>query len=348
MFPKSGSNRGDGGVPSLDQLLASDEPVVSAGEQLAQHLIQRFQSSAYQPPMLSDVAARLVELSRRPFKPTEAHQLLERDPFFAGRVLQVAQSPVHGGTAGVTSLAEAVTRLGQASLGPMFLLAATKMRIFRNRAYLKPMEQVHAHAFATAHIAKLLSRYSQVDAQVAFTAGLLHDVGIIAAMMIHGDTEPDAGKHAAPGAAAPGPGPAGAPARPGHPPTKPGAGVLARKVPAPVAPPAAPQTFEEIWPSIRPFHIRATVWLCNRWKLPKLVTDAVAQHHELRAGASANPLAAIVAAADGLAAELGYAALDELDSGQVGVALAILGLGPAQRQAVLTDAAGIKALIAPR
>jgi HD-like signal output (HDOD) protein len=120
------------GVPSVDPLLAPGvqvEPPPS--ESLAHKLIERFQSSAYQPPLMADVAAQVVELSRRPFKPTEALRLLERDAFFAGRVMQVAQSPVHNGGAPVTSLAEAVTRLGHATLGPIFLAASTKMRVFR-------------------------------------------------------------------------------------------------------------------------------------------------------------------------------------------------------------------------
>jgi putative nucleotidyltransferase with HDIG domain len=178
------------GVPSVDSLLAPGgqvEPPPS--ESLAHKLIERFQSSAYQPPLMADVAAQVVELSRRPFKPTEALRLLERDAFFAGRVMQVAQSPVHNGGAPVTSLAEAVTRLGHATLGPIFLAASTKMRVFRNRAYLKPMEQLQAHSLAVAHLAKLVSRHTSLDPQVAFTCGLLHDVGTIAAMMIYGDTE---------------------------------------------------------------------------------------------------------------------------------------------------------------
>ena len=337
MDPKTGKASRLGGS-SLDALLALEPAGPSPGERLPQDLIARFQSTAYQPPMLADVAARLIELSRRPFKPTEAHQLLERDPFFAGRVLQIAQSPVHGGTTGVTSLAEAVTRLGQSSLGPMFLLAATKMRIFRNRAYLKPMEQVHAHSFATAHLAKLLSRYTSVDAQVAFTAGLIHDVGTVAAMMIHGDTDPDAGWHGTKPAGTAAPNPSQTPSAPRP----------APPVATPQPTPAAAPTFEELWPSIRPFHARATGWLCSRWRLPKAISEAVTNHHELRAGTHADPLSALVVAADGLAAELGFPALDEIDTGQVGAALAMLGLGPAQRQEVLSDAAGIKILLGAR
>lgn len=314
MLPKSGGNSSS---VSIDQLLAGMTDAPNPGEELGRRVIERFQSSAYQPPLLADVAARLVELSRRPFKPTEAHQLLERDPFFAGRVLLVAQSPVHNGGSAVTSLAEAVTRLGHNSLGPMFLLASTKMRVFRSRNYLRPMEQLQAHSLAVAHLAKLASRYTpSVDPQVAFTAGLLHDVGTIAALMIHGDPE---GAVSPPGAVAPS---------------------AARH-----APPAPALEMKELWPAIRPMHARATQWLASRWKLPSTLASAMAGHHDVRPTNSPAPLAALVALADGLATDLGFPAFDEVDSAQVPAALASLGLGPAQREAILADASGIQAQV---
>lgn len=280
--------------PSLGDPLR-DEP--APGENLALRLIERFQSTAYQPPMIADVAARLVELSRRPFKPAEALALLERDPFFAGRVMQVAQSPVHSGPGGVSSLAEAVTCLGQDTLGPMFLAAATKMRVFRNRAYLRPMELVHRHSTVVAHLARLASRHTRLDPELAFTAGLLHDAGIVAAMMIYGDDD---------------------------------------SVPSPIE-------FEAVWPAIRPVHARATEWLCGRWKLQPAVARALANHHEVRRAGLPDPLTALVGLADGLAAELGFPALDEVDPAQVAAGFAALGLSANQRDGLRSDATALLA-----
>jgi putative nucleotidyltransferase with HDIG domain len=312
MLPKFPAPKG--GVPSIDQLLAGAVESANPGDELGKRVIERFQSSAYQPPLLADVAARLVELSRRPFKPTEAHQLLERDPFFAGRVLQVAQSPVHNGGAPVTSLAEAVTRLGHTTLGPMFMLASTKMRVFRTRAYLRTMEQVQAHSLAVAHLAKLASRHApSVDPQVAFTAGLLHDVGIMAALMIHGDPE--------------------------------GAAIVQGTAAAAASAQQQPVDVKDLWPAVRAMHARTTQWLCSRWKLPAVLANAVANHHDIRPANHPDPLAALVALADGLATDIGFPALDEVDPGQVPAALASLGLGPAQRESLLADATSIQAQV---
>ena len=313
-------------LPSLASLLAPEPPPT---ESLAQKLIERFQSSAYQPPLVADVAARLVELSRRPFKPTEAIALLERDAFLAGRVMQVAQSPVHSGGGAVTSLAEAVTRLGQATLGPMFLAASTKMRIFRNRSYMPPMVQVQAHSTAVAHLARLASRHTTVDSQVAFTCGLLHDVGITAALMIYGDTEITA--------------PSVSLSRPLTAPSAAPSAVPSAIAPAAPAPPA-PTEWQELWPTIRPVHERATEWLCGRWKLPPMLTEAIAHHHDVRPARKPSSLAAVVALADGLA----FPACDELDPDQVPAALAALGLTAAQHQALLTDASRIQAHVSSR
>lgn len=275
-------------------------------QSFAQLLIERYQSTAYQPPLLADVAAGLLELSRRPFKPTEAVAFLERDAFLAGRVLQVAQSPVHSASGGVTSLAEAVTRLGHATLGPMFLAASMKLRVFRNREYLKPMAQLQAHSIAVAQLARLASRHTSLDPQVAYTCGLLHDVGLTAALVIYGDTESLLGSATAAD---------------------------------------APLGVKALWPSILPVHERATDWLCGRWKLPATMMEAVAHHHDLRLVQKPSPLAAVVSLADGLASAIGFPALDEVGSQQVASALAVLGLTTAQHDALLRDANRIQANI---
>jgi len=182
--------------------------------------------------------------------------------------------------------------------------------VFRTRAYLRTMEQVQAHSLATAHLAKLASRHvSSVDPQVAFTAGLLHDVGLTAALMIHGDPE-----GAAQGAAA-----------------------------SAVSAPPPTVDVKELWPAIRAMHARTTQWLCSRWKLPAVLANAVVNHHDIRPANNPDPLAALVALADGLATDLGFPAFDEVEPGQVPAALASLGIGPAQRESLLADATGIQA-----
>jgi putative nucleotidyltransferase with HDIG domain len=58
------------------------------------------------------------------------------------------------------------------------------MRVFTTPGYSTTMERVRRHSIATAHIARLIARHTDQDPEEAFLCGLLHDVGIAAALIV--------------------------------------------------------------------------------------------------------------------------------------------------------------------
>jgi HD-like signal output (HDOD) protein len=135
--------------------------------------------------MLPSVALQVLELSRRPDADfDQVIGVLERDGLLAGRVLAISQSALYAGRSAIVSLRQALVRLGIKTLRNVVLEAALNLRIFRVPGYEPAMERLRRHSSATAHLAALVARHARLDAETAFVCGLLHDVGLAAALTV--------------------------------------------------------------------------------------------------------------------------------------------------------------------
>ncbi len=135
----------------------------------------------YQLPVLPDMAIKLIELTRRPdTEIMHVVRLMEQDPLIAAKVLAVAQSAFFSRGARVTSLRDAVMRLGMEELGLLFFEITASVRIFRAPGFERYMGSLRRHSSMTAQLARLVCRQTSVMDEYAFMCALLHDVGIAA------------------------------------------------------------------------------------------------------------------------------------------------------------------------
>ncbi len=142
--------------------------------------------------MLPTVALQVMDLSRKPDVDFDSVlAVLERDPMLAGRVLAIAQSAMYAGFSQVSSLRQGLVRLGIKTLRNVVLEAALTLRVFRVPGYEPTMERLRRHSSCTAHLAGLVATQSKLDAETAFVCGLLHDVGMAAALMAIGEESKD-------------------------------------------------------------------------------------------------------------------------------------------------------------
>lgn len=106
---------------------------------------------------------------------------LRADPLLAGLALAAANAP-EVGLEPVSTLPEAVERLG--SDGTWSLLQASASSAGPVPApFEEPAERLVAHSVAVASLARRLAREEGMDEDLAYTAGLLHDVG--RGLMLH-------------------------------------------------------------------------------------------------------------------------------------------------------------------
>ena len=146
-----------------------------------------------------DKVARLADLPSLPTLLMEALQYtagnqnlsnladkISQDPPMAVRVLRVANSPFYGMSREIGSLQEAVVLLGinrvrNLLLGVCFL----NILPMRHQDFDYPL--FWHHSMAVADCARQLAVYTGIDQDLAFTAGLLHDIGLLVIVLLFPD-----------------------------------------------------------------------------------------------------------------------------------------------------------------
>ena len=143
-----------------------------------------FASPHYSPPMLPGVAVELLDVAMYPeLNLRRIAAMIAQDPLLAGRVMQRVRSPLYRGWVPVGDLQHAILRLGLNHIRDIVIEAALDLRVFQTTGYADAMERVRQHSVATAHIAKILAPHTGQDPHEMFLLGLLHDVGIAAALI---------------------------------------------------------------------------------------------------------------------------------------------------------------------
>jgi len=180
----TGKQRGQAGYGDGRAAIRAGDDLLIDEEALVAELLARLESPDYRPPTLPVVAVELMALSSRAdVAIPQIVALLERDAMIAGRVLEVAGAAGFAGTAKITSLREAVMRLGLLRIRDLVMAIALNMRVFKCEPYDDAMERVRRHSVATAHLCRAVSKYTPIEGEFAFMAGLLHDVGVAGTLL---------------------------------------------------------------------------------------------------------------------------------------------------------------------
>ncbi len=129
-------------------------------------------------PMLPESAARVVALcDDDDADARDLEAVLERDPSLAAYVLKVANSSVYASTEPISSLQQAVSRMGMATVRNLALTASLHGRVFDVPGHSKLVADVWIHCAVTAMFAREVARKLRRNVEAAFLCGLIHDVG---------------------------------------------------------------------------------------------------------------------------------------------------------------------------
>ncbi len=117
----------------------------------------------------------------------EVEKLINRDQALASEVLRLANSPCFRGLAEIQTIKAAMVRLGMQEICRIALLAASKSQFRSSDRELQQMlKKLWQHSAGCALAANWLTRrckYEELAGQ-AFFAGLLHDIGKLAILMV--------------------------------------------------------------------------------------------------------------------------------------------------------------------
>jgi len=108
-------------------------------------------------------------------------KILEADPAIVGRLIQVANSPIHRAMGPVDSIRAAVIRIGLASTRDLVICFAIK-QLFNSASplLLKRMKQLYDDSTEIAAIAYAVAKNATtLEPDSMLLAGLVHDIGVI-------------------------------------------------------------------------------------------------------------------------------------------------------------------------
>lgn len=152
-------------------------------------VLNRVESDTLVIPSLPEVASKCLELLRNEeVDLREVAKLIERDPVLATRLLRQASSAGIGGE-GHVNIQQATARLGSKNVRAL-VLDASAAQLFRSRdqRIAAAARQLWEHSLAVALLSRDLAAIlgGGLDAEAAYLAGLVHDVGkpIVASILL--------------------------------------------------------------------------------------------------------------------------------------------------------------------
>lgn len=124
---------------------------------------------------------------------------ISQDPPMVIRILRIANSPFYGMSREISSLRQAISLLGINRVRDMLLgVCFSKILPVRHKDFDYPLF-LH-HSLAVADCVRQLASYTGIGQDIAFSAGLLHDIGLLVIVLLFPDefsriiNEPDSNR----------------------------------------------------------------------------------------------------------------------------------------------------------
>ena len=131
-------------------------------------------------PVLSNVVSKAIKLIEDPnCSIRELSDIISKDQSISVKVVRLANSAFYGTPRKMTSLHEALIRLGLKTSRSL-LITASMSNLFRKMAdgFIITKSQLWTHSYAVAFISGSIAKATKrVDNDIAFTAGIIHDIG---------------------------------------------------------------------------------------------------------------------------------------------------------------------------
>jgi HD-like signal output (HDOD) protein len=129
-------------------------------------------------PMLPEVAAQLLKLtSDIDCEAADIVALIKRDQSLTSHLLRTANSPRYNTGVTISSIQQAVARLGLNSVREIVVLISCQCRIFNVGGFEADVRESFRISLAAAAFSQEIARVRRMNVEDAFLGGLLHDVG---------------------------------------------------------------------------------------------------------------------------------------------------------------------------
>ena len=135
-------------------------------------------------PAIANRVMRLVNTAEPDLR--QISETINLDPIFATEILRSANSPLYGAAREITTVKQAVPRLGLDRVKAVAALIAVRAML-KPAVRLETLRRCWIHSLVTAILAEESARACGSSADTAYTAGLLHNLGSLGLMAAHPD-----------------------------------------------------------------------------------------------------------------------------------------------------------------
>jgi len=163
------------------------------GKALSTIILRRINENRLQLPSMPLVALKALDVLRDPNATfADMARILEPDPVIAARVLRVVNSAAYSRRDPVKTLEKAVSQIGVKPMRVLLVeLAACQVFTSRSPGIRQTFKQIWEHCLAVAMLSRDLAGQltTRVDPDVAYLAGLMHDIGkpIVAGLLLEAE-----------------------------------------------------------------------------------------------------------------------------------------------------------------
>ena len=136
------------------------------------------QSDGQNLPILPEVSVQLLKLTADvDCDPRNIVDLFKRDQSLTGHLLKTANSVRYNSGHTVTSIQQAVARLGLLRIREIVVLISCQATVFKVACFEEHVRQSFEKSLTTAAFSQEIARLRRLNVEDAFLCGLLHDVG---------------------------------------------------------------------------------------------------------------------------------------------------------------------------
>jgi putative nucleotidyltransferase with HDIG domain len=129
-------------------------------------------------PMLPALASDVISLALDPdVSALRIMRVISKDQVLATRVLRLANSAYCAPMQEITTVNDAIIRMGTAAARSVVLAVCFASRLQSGNVYGSRGRDLVDHGIGTAYLARLVAEHAGVDPDEAFMYGLLHDMG---------------------------------------------------------------------------------------------------------------------------------------------------------------------------
>lgn len=131
------------------------------------------------PPVVFNQITKIINNPKTSVKDIAA--IMSEDAAMSAKVLRLSNSAFYGARSEITSIRQAILVLGLEAIKSLVLSSSVFDMFKSHKIDVEFQESYWRHSLATAIAARIVSQYHRAargqDAEVAFSAGLLHDIG---------------------------------------------------------------------------------------------------------------------------------------------------------------------------